>query len=665
MNRKPNRLIHSASLYLRQHAYNPVDWYEWGEEALGRAQAENKPVIVSIGYSSCHWCHVMERECFEHPELAAMMNWHFICIKVDREERPDIDQVYMDAIQAMGLSGGWPLNVFLTPDQKPFYGGTYFPPRLWKQVLNGIAEAWQNRRDEIEQSAAQLTQHLRKDFSSSLHQTSAYHASQAWEKLKSKIDMRFGGLAKAPKFIIPSVWRWLLCYHYLTHDSEPLKQVSFTLHQIAAGGIYDHIGGGFARYSVDEKWFAPHFEKMLYDNAQLIALYSEAWMVTRDDRFREVVYETIDWLNREMSNPQGGFYSAIDADSEGEEGKFYTWTYSDFCNALGNEADKWASFFHVLPEGNWEEGRNILYRKPGEKNPADYERIRHNLLTYRNRRVRPVCDKKLLTAWNAMTLSALATAYKAFGEKSFYETAVGGMHFLRSRLYDGKRLMRSWNEGPSAVEGFLDDYACTIRACIDLHQISLNEDYLRWAQQLTDKVLNDFSDAVEPFFFYTSAHAEQLIARKKEIFDNVIPASNSIMAENLLILGRLLDRQDYASRARTMLEAAAAFIQEEPVYMSNWGLALLRLKAVPCEAVLDDAEPGQTLQQLNQAFHPFVLYARSSESGVIPLAQGKRSQQKPAIFICPGNSCLAPVYEVQKAMALLAIHAPAFSKNFV
>lgn len=665
MNRKPNRLIHSGSLYLQQHAFNPVDWYEWSEEALTRARTENKPIIVSIGYSSCHWCHVMERECFENPELAELMNSYFICIKVDREERPDIDQIYMDAIQTMGLNGGWPLNVFLTPDQKPFYGGTYFPPRLWKQALSGIAEAWQNRRDEIEQSAAQLTEHLRKDFSGTLRETSGYDHLQAWQKLKPKLDMRFGGLAKAPKFIMPSVWMWLLRYHYLTHDNEFLKHTSFTLHQIAAGGIYDHIGGGFARYSVDEKWFAPHFEKMLYDNAQLIALYSEAWMATHDERFREVVYETINWLKKEMQHPEGGFFSAIDADSEGEEGKFYTWTYADFCEALGNDAGKWSSFFNVTPEGNWEEGRNILYRQPGAKNPEDYYRIKHALLTYRDNRVHPVCDKKILTAWNAMTLSGLATAGKAFGEKSFYETAVQGMQFLRNNMFDGERLLRSWNDSPSDVEGFLDDYACTIRACIDLHQITLNESYLQWAAQLTDKVLRDFSESGEPFFFYTSAHAEQLIARKKEIFDNVIPSSNSIMAENLLILGRLLDRPDYTTKARTMLEAAAALIQDEPVYMSNWGIAMLRLKAVPCEVVVDDEQPEEILKQLAAIFHPFILFAKADDNGIIPLAKEKTLSQRPSIFICPDNSCLHPVRDADKAAELLTVHARSFSKNFV
>lgn len=665
MNRKPNRLIRSSSLYLQQHAHNPVDWYEWSEEALTRAKSEDKPIIVSIGYSSCHWCHVMERECFENPELAGLMNSFFICIKVDREERPDIDQIYMDAVQAMGLNGGWPLNVFITPEQKPFYGGTYFPPRLWKQVLTGIAEAWQHRRAEIEQSATQLTEHLKKDFISTLVRTLGYDLNQAWEKLKSKLDTRFGGLAKAPKFILPSVWRWLLRYHYLTNDNESVQQTTFTLHQIAAGGIYDHIGGGFARYSVDEKWFVPHFEKMLYDNAQLIALYSEAWMTTQDERFREVVYEIINWLKREMQHPEGGFFSAIDADSEGEEGKFYTWTYQEFCEALGNEAGRWTSFFHVTPEGNWEDGRNILYRHPDTKNTEDYHLIRQTLLACRNKRIRPVCDRKILNAWNAMTISGLTFAYRAFAEHSFYEMAIQGMEFLRNNLFDGEKLSRSWNDGPSDVEGFLDDYAFTIRACIDLHQITLDEDYLIWAAQLTDKTLRDFSQEDEPFFFYTSAHAEQLIARKREIFDNVIPSSNSMMAENLVILGRLLDRQDYSSRGKAMLEAAAGLIQDEPVYLSNWGMAILRLKAVPCEVVVDDDKPEQILQQLYPIFHPFVLYARSGQSGVIPLAQGKQTQQKPAIFICPDNSCLSPVHDVSKAMELLTTHARAFSRNFI
>lgn len=665
MNRKANRLIHSGSLYLRQHAFNPVDWHEWSDEAWIKARAEDKPVIVSIGYASCHWCHVMERECFENEELAGLMNRYFICIKVDREERPDIDQIYMDAVQAMGLNGGWPLNVFLTPNQQPFYGGTYFPPGSWKQVLTGIADAWQQRREEIVQSAVHLTDHLKNDIGKNLQSTSlaAYQAPQAWQKLKTKIDQRFGGLAKAPKFILPSVWNWLLRYHYLTKETEALEQLSFTLHQIAAGGIYDHIGGGFARYSVDEKWFAPHFEKMLYDNAQLIALYSEAWMMTGDERFREVVYETITWLKREMQHPQGGFYSAIDADSEGEEGKFYTWTWTEFTEALGSEADKWSGFFHVLPEGNWEEGRNILFINPQQTRPDGYNEVRKVLYACRDKRVRPVCDKKIITAWNALTISALCTAYRAFGETDFLELALNGINFLNTNLYSKGRLLRSWNDQPSVVEGFLDDYACTIRACIDIHQVTLDEEYLKQAVQLTDKVLNDFSEHSEPFFFFTSVNAEQLIARKKEIFDNVIPSSNSIMAENLLVLGRLLEKKDY-EECGYMLETTAGLCQDEPVYLSNWANALLRAQAVPCEVVLNAEDPRELLQPLQKNFHPFVLFAKAHENSLIPMAKGKQSV-KPAVFICPDNSCLQPVNDVAQANQLLKIHARSLSRNLI
>ncbi len=366
----PNRLIHAASLYLQQHAHNPVNWYEWGEEAFERARAENKPIIISIGYSACHWCHVMERECFENEELARIMNNHFINIKVDREERPDIDQLYMDAVQAMGLGGGWPLNVFLTPQQQPFYGGTYFPPRRWKQVLEGIAEAWRSQQEEIVHSAKELTNHLKKhEWPVHIVKSNpeSYRADMACERLVAALDTRYGGLAKAPKFVMPTVWLWLLRYGYLLRLQQATQHVHFTLQHIAAGGLYDHVGGGFARYSVDEKWFVPHFEKMLYDNAMLLQLYSEAWMNQPDKRFREVVYETTGWLQREMTHPEGGFYSSQDADSEGEEGKYYTWTYDDFSRAAGQQAGFWQSFFHVVPHGNWEENRDNPLLKTGPR----------------------------------------------------------------------------------------------------------------------------------------------------------------------------------------------------------------------------------------------------------------------------------------------------------
>jgi uncharacterized protein YyaL (SSP411 family) len=659
MERPTNRLIHSRSLYLRQQAFNPVDWYEWGEEALQRARNENKPMLVSIGYSSCHWCHVMERECFEDHSIAQVMNTYFICIKVDREERPDIDQVYMDAVQAMGLQGGWPLNVFLTPDGQPFFGGTYFPPRQWMQILKGIAHAWENSKDEVLQSAAQLTEFLKRsplgDATAPTKELPPVKPDHTFQLLEKKVDNQLGGLAKAPKFIMPSVWLWLMRYHYLTHNPAALRHLTFSLHHIAAGGIYDHVGGGFARYATDEAWRIPHFEKMLYDNAQLLQMYSEAWTITRQERFRQTALGIITWLNCEMSHPAGGFYTAIDADSEGEEGKFYTWTMDEWKEALGSEAGKWADFYHVTEAGNWEEGRNILYRKPYVDDPPELQAINARLLNHRDQRPRPVCDTKMVTAWNALTISALTHAFRAFGDEALHQRAVQAMHFLLSHLSDGTKLFRSYAGESLPLEGFLDDYACVIQACIDLHQITLEEHWLERAALFTEKVLRDFSDEGEPFFYYTASTAETLIVRKKELFDNVIPSSNSIMAENLLVLGRLLDRTEWLNRAHAMLSALQEVIQNEPVYMSNWGKVLLRTAAPACEVVISGAGEKDLLKELQQAYHPFVLFARASASGLIPLAAEKSHPHDDAshIFVCINNTCFPPVVDPEEALSLI------------
>ncbi|HET9486673.1 MAG TPA: thioredoxin domain-containing protein, partial [Chryseosolibacter sp.] len=370
--RKANRLIHSTSPYLLQHAYNPVDWFEWGDEALEKAKRENKPILVSIGYSSCHWCHVMEREVFEKEELASIMNEYLVCIKIDREERPDIDHIYMEAVQAMGINGGWPLNVFLTPDQKPFYGGTYFPAEQWVQVIKGISNAYVNRREEVEATATELT-NLLADQDATRYKKDPVSTElkndleSIYGKLQPAFDKTWGGLEKAPKFIMPSVWRWLLRYYHITRNEEALHHLTFTLKKIARGGIYDQIGGGFSRYSVDRFWFVPHFEKMLYDNAQLMTLYAEAYSLTKEDEFKTVMRETFEWLQTEMMDGQGGFYSALDADSEGEEGKFYIWTAAGLREALGDEANLIIDYYSVKEEGNWEPQKNILMRVQNEE----------------------------------------------------------------------------------------------------------------------------------------------------------------------------------------------------------------------------------------------------------------------------------------------------------
>jgi uncharacterized protein YyaL (SSP411 family) len=544
----PNRLTHSTSPYLLQHAHNPVDWYEWGPDALAKAVTENKPILVSIGYSACHWCHVMERESFENNDVAAIMNKHFVCIKVDREERPDVDQVYMEAVQAMGINGGWPLNVFLTPDQKPFYGGTYFPPANWTSVLTQIANAFHSRRDEIDRSAHELTEHLKRNdlhrfASASPNQFDVSILHKMFGTLDVRFDNEFGGIEKAPKFVMPTIWMFLLRYYKISGKQEALDMVAITLREMTRAGLYDIAGGGFARYSVDGQWFAPHFEKMLYDNAQLLTLYSEMFRVTKDNFYKDVVYETFEWLEREMTSTEGGFFSALDADSEGVEGKFYTWTEREAKDALGTDFEEAARYFNITPEGNWEHGRNILMRDVSHDSNDNIRRWKSKLMSARSTRIRPGLDDKILAGWNAMTVKGLMDAYGSFDDERFLNAALRCTKFIEKKMMEHEKLYRSYKGKRSNTEGFLEDYALMIHAYTSLYQYTSDEAWLAKAQAMCVHVVAGFFDREDGYFNYTSSNAEKLIARKKEIFDNVIPASNSLMSMILFVLVTMLDNE--------------------------------------------------------------------------------------------------------------------------
>ncbi|HCW07415.1 MAG TPA: thioredoxin domain-containing protein, partial [Cytophagales bacterium] len=539
----PNKLIHSTSPYLLQHAHNPVNWQEWGEEALNEAKNLDKPILVSIGYSSCHWCHVMEHQSFENNEVAEVMNKSFVCIKVDREERPDLDQIYMDAVQAMGMNGGWPLNVFLTPDQKPFYGGTYFPPQNWIQLLAQIAYTFEAKRSEINQSADELASHLqRSELDRYAKDTNAAifnleKIKDSFELVQSRFDKKWGGLAKAPKFVMPAVWLWLLRYYFSSKNDAALEMTLHTLKQMTRAGLYDQLGGGFSRYSVDGQWFAPHFEKMLYDNAQLLSLYAEAFAITKDEQFKSVVYETIGWLKREMTHAEGGFYSALDADSEGVEGKFYTWTWNEFEQAVGADKEEVSNYFHCTTEGNWEHGQNILICEPGQTETDLIISAKKKMFAFREKKPRPSLDDKILTGWNAMTIVGLTDCYKAFGEKDFLDLAQKNISFIEKHLIFNGKVFRSYRDKRSNTEGFLEDYAFLIRAYISLYEVTFDESYLQKAQLWTNYTLENFLDEEDYYFHFSSLSSEQLIAKKKEVFDNVIPSSNAVMARNLFHLG--------------------------------------------------------------------------------------------------------------------------------
>jgi len=648
----PNRLIHATSPYLLQHAHNPVNWFEWSNEALQKAKQEDKPILVSIGYSSCHWCHVMERESFENNELAALMNEYFVCIKVDREERPDIDQVYMEAVQAMQQHGGWPLNVFLTPDQKPFYGGTYFPPAHWAQLLRQINQTFQVKRKEINESADDLARHLQtSDLKRFAQQNETVFKREQldamFQILLSRYDKIWGGIEKAPKFVMPSIWLFLLRYHAATKNKEALEMVTHTLRQLALGGIYDQVGGGFARYSVDGEWFAPHFEKMLYDNAQLISLYAEAFSITHDPIFKESVIDTIDWLKREMHHLSGGFYSALDADSEGVEGKFYTWTAEELQAILGDDTENLMQHFQATAEGNWEHRRNILRRNP-QTTTAEADEIKNlkaKLLTARSKRIRPALDNKILTGWNAMLIHGLTDCYKAFQDEHFLHLALGAISFLEEKLISDK-VYRTWKGRRSETEGFLEDYAFLIQAYTSLYQVTFNEGWLYKAKTWTEYVQQHFTDKEEGFFFYSSNTAEALIARKKEIFDNVIPGSNSVMARNLHTLGFLLDREDWKEQARSMTNRLLHLIATEPVYTCHWAVLLSELILEPTEIVITGTDALLLREQLHQHYLPFSITAGGTTESLLPLLEGRTAKNKTLIYVCRNKTCQLPVTTV-------------------
>jgi len=668
----PNNLIKSSSPYLKQHAYNPVNWYPWGEEALRKAKDEDKPMIISIGYSACHWCHVMEHESFENEEIARVMNEGFVCIKVDREERPDVDQIYMEAIQIMGLGGGWPLNVFAMPDQKPFYGGTYFPPKKWLLVLKNIIEAFHQQRNQLEESAYEFAKSLSISDSEKYglldHEFFADPESlnQMVLSMKKHMDLKEGGLKRAPKFPNPSIWKFLLTSNSIIKDAEVHDQIMLTLHKMANGGIYDQIGGGFARYSVDEHWFAPHFEKMLYDNGQLISLYSMAYQVEKAERFREVVYESIEFIKRELMSPEYGFYSALDADSEGEEGNYYVWNESELDRVLNDDSALIKSYYNTKSTGNWERGLNILHvtQVPGEfaaengfSNEEFFAKLKSaksTLLAIREKRVKPGLDDKILTSWNALMLKGLIDAYHAFGEESFLNLAEKNADFIEKNLFTSGRLLRSFSKHADLIQGYLDDYAFTIDAYLSLYQANFKRKWLNLAIELTDYTIAHFYDATEEFFFYTDQHAEKLIARKKEIFDNVIPASNSAMAYNLYVLGHLTENESYMEIYRNMISKITTMMIIDPQYLTNWG-TLYALQTQPtAEIAIVGNDYRNYAHAIQQQFLPNKVIVADRQSNDLPLLQHRQAVDgKTTIYVCYNKSCKLPVHAVDDALKQL------------
>lgn len=663
----PNRLISQTSPYLLQHAHNPVDWYPWGDEALEKAKQENKPMIVSIGYAACHWCHVMERESFEDEEVAQLMNQHFVCIKVDREERPDIDKIYMDAVMVMTGHGGWPLNAIALPDGRPIYGGTYFKKEQWMRALGQVATLFQQQPAQTEQYAVDLVNAMKRmDVVQEIDNKPVMPSDLAKIQLEwmQQIDFKWGGRdVKANKFPLPVNNLFLLRAATLKQEEEMQQAVDVTLEKMAFGGIYDHLGGGFARYSVDPYWKVPHFEKMLYDNGQLLSLYAEAWLQHPRDLYKRVVYQTVDFVERELSSPEGGFYSSLDADSEGVEGKFYVWSYEEIESVLGEDARLFGDYYNAHPFGNWE-GNNILFVLETETEFANRWKLddevfkskmaecRTKLLAARASRVRPGLDDKVLTSWNALMLKGLVDAYLAFGEARFLEMALKSAHFIRENLTEGARLFRNYKAGTRTISAFLDDYANLIEAYLSLYQATFDAQWLHQAEVHLTHVLNHFSDEETGLFFYTSDEDPVLVRRKIERQDDVIPSSTSTIAKVLHTLGLILHKTDYMDRSLVMLQTLKADLIRNPAWHANWGQLMLRHIFPHYEVAITGSDAHRFRQELIQHYQPNRIFAGAVEENEVPILQD-RFTDKTTIYVCEGNACQLPVQEVKKAVEMM------------
>ena len=662
-----NQLIHESSPYLLQHAHNPVNWYPWGPEALDKARIEHKNIIISIGYAACHWCHVMEHESFEDEEVANFMNEHFVSIKVDREERPDIDKVYLTAVQLLTDKGGWPLNCIALPDGRPIYGGTYFSKDRWMDMLRQVSDFITLNPDKAEEQANYLTEGIRSNemIYKTVENSEFYlnDLDDIFSVWKNNIDFSRGGYGNAPKFPMPVSLQFLLHLHYLTKQKDALRAVVTTLNKMAEGGIYDQVGGGFSRYSTDEYWKVPHFEKMLYDNAQLVSLYSAAFQRTNYPIYKTVVAETLEFIKRELTSPEGGFYSSLDADSEGEEGKFYVWTQTEFKDVLKNNAGLMMDYYHVTAKGNWGNTRNILYIS------GDNERILNKyiiteselqarvleskklLLAARSKRIRPATDDKILTAWNALMMKAYADAYRVFNKKKYLNIALKNAGFIHDKLKSTDAgMFRSYKAGKVSTHAFLDDYAFTIQAFISLYQATFNEYWLNEAQLLTHYVLDHFQDAASGMFFYTSDLDPSLIARKMELSDNVISSSNSEMAKNLFILGRYFYLEEYVGFARKMLNNIKSHAINGEIYYANWDILMAWFAVEPYFVTIVGPDYEARRKEFDSYYLPNVFLAGGETEGNLTLLEGKLRVGQTTIFVCQNNLCKLPVTEVEDAI---------------
>lgn len=667
MAHKENDLQYATSPYLLQHASNPVHWEEWSPEVLERAKKEGRPLLISIGYAACHWCHVMAHESFEDEKVAELMNAHFVCIKIDREERPDIDHIYMEAAQMLTGRGGWPLNAFALPDGRPFYAATYFPKDNWKKVLSNVARAYSNSYEQLLDTAEKLTEGIQLSQElSPVEEKNIFKSSNYrdfimnWQKM---VDLENGGFKGAPKFPMANCWQFLLQYYQKTEDHFAAEALTKTLDEIALGGIYDQIGGGFSRYSVDDKWFAPHFEKMLYDNALLLNLYANTFKLLPKPLYKKVISETVEFTKRELMHPEAGFYSALDADSEGEEGKYYVWTFSELSELLSEKELKLVEeYYNISKRGNWEAFKNILFAQQSPQEYAksqdldsvsfelDLQNLKDKLHQYRQKRIRPALDDKIITSWNAMMVSGLVQAYTALHDKEHLDLAESTIDFLlKSRFPDRKTLLRTYKNGKS-ITGFLEDYAFTVEALIQLYQVTFKIEYLESAKQLAEICFKEFKEDASPMFQYTSKHGEQLISKTYEINDNVIPASNSSLAKSLFLLGKFYNNEHYIDTSKKMLQQVESKLYKSGPYFANWQILYGWMTFPFYEvAIMGDKAQAKALELQSNFQSNCIFLGGQAENLELLTHKLPKYPDETLIYVCENKTCQQPTTHVETA----------------
>jgi uncharacterized protein YyaL (SSP411 family) len=665
-----NLLIKETSPYLLQHAHNPVEWHAWNEETLAKAKAEDKLLLISIGYAACHWCHVMEHESFEDSAVAAIMNENFICIKVDREERPDVDAIYMDACQLITGRGGWPLNAIALPDGRPIYALTYAPKTEWNKVLKYFGNFYPAKKTEAISQAEQLTQGIvdKENIPLSTEEPlfTENELKLTWSTWKDKIDYKKGGRTGSPKFPMSYNYDYLMQDYFHTKDPQKLEAVTVTLDNMMMGGIYDQVGGGFARYSTDANWKVPHFEKMMYDNGQLVSTYAKAYALTKNEEYATVVRESIEWVKREMTDKSNGFYSSLDADSEGEEGLFYIWTNDELDNILGDDAKLLKYYWSVSLTGNWE-GQNILFAtktlaKFAKLNKMEIPELqgkikkgKAKLLKAREDRIRPGLDDKILVSWNALMLTGLIDAYRYLGDDEYLDLALKNANFIKDNTIQRDfRINRNYKNGSSTINGFLDDYSLTIEAFIALYEVTFDEEWLNLANNLSQYVLTHFYDESNSMFFYTSDIDVKLITRKKEVQDNVIPASNSSMAKSLFLLGDFYDNKLYKEISESMLNNMMQYVLNYGTYYANWAKLLDMQVHQPYEIAIVGKNAESLRKEMMSKYIPNAIYMGGKTEGSLTLLKDKLQKGDTYIYVCQNKACKMPVKTSIEALKLMA-----------